>query len=88
MADSLVGSHGRSSILKRPMCLEEEIATSANQSLVRLSTGAAEDSRAVENIITESLVEMVGTMVSMNTPLMTAGLDSIAASEFANVLAD
>ena len=34
-----------------------------------------------------SFLEVQGTTISMDTPLMAAGLDSIAATEFSNTLA-
>jgi len=41
---------------------------------------------AVAETITILGLEMTGTVISMDVPLMAAGLDSIAANEFSNML--
>ena len=42
----------------------------------------------IAEAISASLLEVQGTIVEMDTPLMAAGLDSISATEFARTLAE
>ena len=38
--------------------------------------------------ISASLLDVLGTMIALNSPLMAAGLDSVAATEFASTLTE
>ena len=42
----------------------------------------------LEGVVSLAVLEVQGTAVDVDTPLMSAGLDSIAATEFVNVLVE
>lgn len=46
----------------------------------------AQSTGGVVEAISASLLEVQGTIIAPETPLMAAGLDSVAATEFANTL--